>query len=154
MVPFTRVKITKHFFTMFPKEKNQKVFPPVKQMCLAGTQHSNLSQRSQDKNKVILVHQTHPLNLLLSLFLLIDRSVWLGTGRWDKNVLKRNFCQHVFHLELVAEAADRNPTSKGDIWTLIKSCHSLIAFPKAENHPKLEFFIRSSEKMTIKPFSL
>lgn len=61
---------------------------------------------------------------------------------------------YMFHLELVAEAADRNPASKGSLWTLIKSCHSLIAFPKAANYTKLLFFIGSSEVVAIKPFFL
>lgn len=61
---------------------------------------------------------------------------------------------HMLHLELVAEAADRNPASKGNKWTLIKSCHSLIAFPKAANYTKLEFFIGSSEEVTIEALFL
>lgn len=93
--PFTRVRITKRYFTTFPKEKNEKVFPSAEQMCSAGTQHSNLSQRSQDKNQVILMHQTHSLRFLVSLLLLIDNSVWVLTGMWAKNTLKRVFQWHI-----------------------------------------------------------
>lgn len=73
---------------------------------------------------------------------IIDTSFWVLTGRWDKNILKFSVT-HMFHLELVAEAAGRNQTFKGNIWTLIKSCHSLIAFPKAANYKNNLIFIGS-----------
>lgn len=58
----------------------------------------------------------------------------------------------MFQVELAAEAADGNPTSKGS--TLIKPHPSLRAFPKAANYSKLFFFTGRSEVLTVKPFSL
>lgn len=112
---FTRVKITKYFFTTFPKEKNQKAFPPVKQMCLAGTQYSNLSQRSQDKNSYLETPDTSIELITFSIF--INRYKCLGADRQvgQKHFEEKFSVTRMFHLELVAEAADRNPTSKGNI---------------------------------------
>lgn len=90
------------------------------------------------------------LELITFSILLIEKSDWYLPGRWDKNILMRNF--QMFPEELAAEAADGNRASKGS--ALIKPHPSLTAFSKAANYNKLLFFIGSSELLTVKPSSL
>lgn len=148
--PFTGVKITKHFFTTLPKEKNQKVFPPVKQMCLAGPRYSNLSQRSQDKDNLgapDIATEPIPCSVLINIHKCLGADRLAGQKHYEETFS----VVHTFHLE---EVADRKPAAKGNIRALMKSCHSSTAFPKAADYTKLFFFIGSDGVVTVKPSPL